>query len=95
MEFCDQVCPLNCTKSIFFATTTKSSIDVEGLHFKTFSSICRKCKIGQRDGHGKSRNSHGIVIEKSWNNILSVESLQRKLLLYHNASVGLTDVIKF
>ena len=29
-----------------------------------FSAKCRKWKIGKRDGHGKSRNGHGKVMEK-------------------------------
>ena len=29
-----------------------------------FSAKCRECKIRKRDGHGKSRNGHGKVMEK-------------------------------
>ena len=41
----------------------KLSIDVESLHL-SFTSKGRIYKIGQEDGHGKSRNGHGKVMEK-------------------------------
>ena len=49
---------------MFFATNKKLSIDVESLHFLTFSAKCHKCKIDKRDGHGKFGNGPGKVLEK-------------------------------
>ena len=46
---------------MFFATTKKSSIDVESQHFPTFPAKYCECKIAQRDGHGKLINGHGKV----------------------------------
>ena len=48
----------------FLVTTKKSISDLESPHFQMFSAKCRKCKIGKRDGHGKSRNCHGKVMGK-------------------------------
>ena len=48
----------------FVATTTKLSIDLEQMHFLTFSTKCHTNKIEKRDGHGKSRNCHKKVMEK-------------------------------
>ena len=68
MEFCfqswnfinfapkiDQIC-------VSFAATKKLSINVERLHFPTFSAKRCKCKISKRDGHGKLTNGHGKVM---------------------------------
>ena len=49
---------------MFFVTAKKFSSNLESLHFPMFSAKCRECKIGKRDGHGKSRNGHGIIMEK-------------------------------
>ena len=56
---------------VFFAATKKLCIDVESPHFLTFSAKCHEGKIENRDGHGKLRNDHGKVMEKSWKNMLS------------------------
>ena len=69
MEFCDQ--SWNFTDFVpelyqictFFATTKKLSIHVESPHFPMFSTKCCKYKIKKRDGHGKSRNGQGKVME--------------------------------
>ena len=59
MEFCDsfmefyQFCPQFVLNLYFMVITKKLSSDLESLHCKF--------KIGERDGHGKSRNSHGKV----------------------------------
>ena len=45
-------------------TTKKLSSDLESLHFLMFSAKRHKFKIRERDGHGKSRNGHGKVMEK-------------------------------
>ena len=41
-------------------------------------------KFVRRDGHGKQKNGHGEVMEKSWENILknilSLESLEQPFL---------------
>ena len=50
-----------------FVSGKKFNINLESPHFAMFSAKCRECKIGKRDGHGKSRNGHGKVME----NILS------------------------
>ena len=39
--------------------------------FSDVIAKCHKCKIKKKDGHGKSRNGHEKVMEKSWKNILS------------------------
>ena len=44
-------------------------IDVESLHFMTFSTKHHKGKIRKRDGHGKLRNGYGTVIKKYVKNI--------------------------
>ena len=70
MEFCDQ--SLNFTTFApkfdqicsFLVTNKKFSSNLKSLHFPTFSAKCRKCKIGKREGHAKSRNGHGKVMEK-------------------------------
>ena len=55
----------NCTKFVLSLVATKKlSSDLESQHFQTFSAKRHKLKIGQRDGHGKSRNGHGKVMEK-------------------------------
>ena len=70
MEFCDQswnftiFAPKFYQFCMVFVTAKKLSSKVESLHFLMFSTKCRECKIGKRDGHGKSRNSHGKVIGK-------------------------------
>ena len=55
----------------YIVTTKILSSDLESTHFLTFSVKRCECKIGKRNGHGKSRNGHGKAIEKSWKNILS------------------------
>ena len=50
----------------FFVTAKKLSSTLESLRFPTFSAKCHKYKIGKREGHGKSRNGHGKVMEKSF-----------------------------
>ena len=70
MEFCDhswnftnfgsrfyQIC-------IFFVTTKKLSSDLESRYCPTFSAKCLECKFRKREGHGKSRNGHGKVMDK-------------------------------
>ena len=49
---------------MFFVTAKKINSNLESLHFPMFSAKCHKYKIGKRDGHGKSRNGHGKVMEK-------------------------------
>ena len=49
---------------MILVTTKKLSSELESLHFLTFSAKRCKFKIGERDGHGKSRNGHGKVMEK-------------------------------
>ena len=68
MVFCDQSWNFTNFASrivpnlhFFFFTTKKFSSDLESLHFPTFSAKHRKCKIGKRDGHGKSINGHGKI----------------------------------
>ena len=39
-------------------------IGLERLHFLMFFAKCLKCKIREKDGHGKSRNGHGKFMEK-------------------------------
>ena len=46
---------------IFFGTTRKLSNYPESPFFPTFSAKRRKCKTGKRNGHGKSRKSHGKI----------------------------------
>ena len=58
MEFY-QFCPQK-----YFVTAKKLSSNLESPHFPMFSAKCRECKIGKRDGHGKSRNGHGKVTDK-------------------------------
>ena len=50
-----------CHLCIFLVATKKISSDLESPHFLTFSAKCRKFKIGERDGHGKSRNGPEII----------------------------------
>ena len=59
MEFCDQ--SWNFTN---FPPKKKLSSNLKSLHFPMFSAKCRECKIGKGDGHGKSKNGHGKVMEK-------------------------------
>ena len=68
IEFCDSViefyqfCPhAICTK---FVNLWKLGHDLESPHFRTFPAKRRKFKIWERDGHGKSRNGQGKVMEK-------------------------------
>ena len=70
MEFCDQ--SWNFTNfapelhhiCIFLVTNKKLSSDLESPHFPMFSAKCCEYKIGKRDGHGKSMNGHGKVMDK-------------------------------
>ena len=68
MDFCYQnftnFAPEFYQISMFFFPQLKLSIDVECLHFLTFSAKRRECKIEKRYGHGKLRNSHGQVMGK-------------------------------
>ena len=70
MEFCDQswnftnFAPELYQICNFLVTTKKLSSDLESPHFLTFSVKRRECKIGKRNGHGKSRNGYGKVMEK-------------------------------
>ena len=70
MEFCDQswnsyqCCPQIALNLYFLVNTKKLSTDLKSLHFPMFSAKCRKFKIGERNGHGKSRNGHGKFMEK-------------------------------
>ena len=63
MEFY-QICPQIVPNLYFFVTTNKLSCDLKSPHFLTFSAKRREFQIGQRDGHGKSRNGPGKVLEK-------------------------------
>ena len=59
------ILPPSFIKFVFYLVTTKKlSRDLESLHFLTYSAKRRKCKIRKIDGHGKSRNYHGKVMEK-------------------------------
>ena len=49
---------------MFFVTAEKLNSNLESLHFPMFSAKCRKSKIRKRDGHRKSRNDNGKVMEK-------------------------------
>ena len=42
--------------TIFFVNTKKLSSDLKSLQFLKFSAKCCEFKIGERNGHGKSRN---------------------------------------
>ena len=67
MEFCDQswnftnFAPKFDKICRFFVNAKKLSSNLESLYFLLFSTKCHKCKIGKRDGHGKSRNGHGKI----------------------------------
>ena len=69
MEFCDHswnftiFAPRFYQICIIFVTTKKVCSNLKSLHFPTFPAKCSECKIGKRDGHGKSRNGHGKVME--------------------------------
>ena len=98
MEFCDQSwnfvishgillnLPSNFIKFVCFVTAKKFSRGLESLHFPMFSPKCRECKIGKRDGHGKSRNGHGKVVEKYFvkyvGTLIGVHGLQINSLWY-------------
>ena len=62
MEFW-QFCPRIVPNLYFVVTTKKLSSNLDNLQFPTFFAKRRKCKAGKRDGHGKSRNGHGKVME--------------------------------
>ena len=67
MEFCDQSWNFTNFAPKFvknFVAAKKLSSNLESPHFPTFSAKCCECRIGKRDGHGKSRNGHGKVMEK-------------------------------
>ena len=66
MEFCDSVMELPIWPPIctFLVVTKKLGSDQKSLHFRMFTAKRREFKIGERDGHGKSRNGHGKVMEK-------------------------------
>ena len=63
---------------MFFVTAKKFSSNLESPHFPMFSENCRKCKIRKRDGHGKSRNGHGKVMDKYF--FKYVGTLKQKLI---------------
>ena len=48
----------------FLVNTKKLSSNLESLHISMFSAKRHKLKIGERNGHGKSRDGHGKVMEK-------------------------------
>ena len=50
--------------SIFLVNSKKLSSDLESPHFPMFSAKHCECKIGERNGHGKSRKGHGKVMDK-------------------------------
>ena len=83
MEFCDQswnftnFTPKFYQICMFFVTSKKLGSNLESPHFLMFSTKCRECKIGKRDGHGKSRNGHGKVMEKYF--VKYVGALSRRL----------------
>ena len=55
-------------------TTKKLSsnqLNPGSLHFPMFTAKCHECKHGKRDGHGKSRNGHGKVMENNYDNALT------------------------
>ena len=85
MEFCDQswnftnFVPELYRICILFGATKIFSTDLESLHFLMFSLKRRECKIGKTDGHGKSRNGYGKVMEKCFVN--SVGTLRMAFLL--------------
>ena len=62
------ILPLNFTIfCMIFVTAKKLNSNLESPHFPMFFRQiikCRKCKMGKRDGHGKSRNGHGKVMGK-------------------------------
>ena len=68
MEICDKSCnftnfaPKFYQICIFFVIAKKN--EQKSRKSPTFSTNCRDCKIWKRDGHGKSRNVHGKVMEK-------------------------------
>ena len=67
---------------MFLATAKKLSINVESLHFPTFSTKRSECKIEKRDGHHSWKiktNAHGKVMEKHF--VDSVGTLFRGLYL--------------
>ena len=58
---------MNYAKFVWILATTitkTSNIDVESLHFPTFSTKCREGKMEKRDGHGQLRNGHGKIFCK-------------------------------
>ena len=70
MEFCDQswnftnFAPKFYQFCIFVVTAKQLSSNLKSQPFLMFSAKCRECKIGKRNGLGKSRNGHGKVMEK-------------------------------
>ena len=72
MECCDQswnftnYAPKFYQIYMFFVTAKKLISNLESPHFPMFSTKCRECKFGKRDGRGKSRNVHGKVMDKSF-----------------------------
>ena len=52
---------------IFLVTTQKLNINVERLHFLTFSAKRLECNIDKRDGHGKLREVMERYFVKSGN----------------------------
>ena len=97
MEFCDlswnltNFAPELYQSCILFVTTKKLSSNLEiPLFFLRFSAKCRECKIGKRDGHGKSRNGHRKVIEiyfvKSVGT-LNIETITEYIQMYTPSTV--------
>ena len=54
----------------FFFNFEILSIIVEIRHFSILFARCQKCRIEDRDGHGKSRNGHGTYFVKSVGTLL-------------------------
>ena len=50
---------------MFFVTIKELSMNVESLHFLTFSAKHSKCKMDKIDGHGKLRDGHAKYFVKS------------------------------
>ena len=49
----------NLTKFLCFCHHKEIEQQSKKSAFSDVSAKCRKCKIGKREGHGKSRNGHG------------------------------------
>ena len=74
-------CPQIVLNLYFSVITMKLSSDLESPHFPTFSAKRCEFKIGERNGHGKSRYGHGKVME---NIVESVGTLSNSKDFYGN-----------